>query len=510
MNLRSLLEVARQFKDNKVKPLNEAYSSNLLSTWQNEIWSNFFAGDPTDMLVNNIKEPNAFLYLIGEQNMNGVIEKIYRNNVYKVNKLEDAAEDIKKLTMKDKVCNEKSLQAFNQVFSGQQCRLTHALPVLIKNAAFLNQRSGSTIAEKVMNLDLSAVKNEDMISVPPRKALQPDYCDHLIFWVTESNKLQAVTINGEFLCLFVRGKYCNSYSVTKKYIFNPNMPEMKSCPTIYDEFVNEYIPIEFRKWVLFNLQPWYKQVIYPTVYLGDRSIKRLLNNKKVSILQNNNALLEYGIIASKITKAYCVPIEQFDITDKLNSRKEYKKWLEEYTHEAEIRMEKFRQLIKDSKTINEYTELKNDIEYNSDMIYELQTAMLTIMQDLYMSDDILQKTDDNAYIFQFKKTYFPTVSKKCSYYIGRSMAILKDILSLDKFQNTAYAKENSDKLREIVDTIKSNSWELNCTIRDLTRYIRNWSDFSDAIYKIDPAQVNNQLLNDILQNGKLKEVKIID
>lgn len=91
MKLTSLLEIARNFRDNNVKTLHESYNNNLFSEWQNEIWSNYFASVNGWAINKKLENHGIANIAIHRYLLTSTLEKIYNTMRSDVDK---AAEDL--------------------------------------------------------------------------------------------------------------------------------------------------------------------------------------------------------------------------------------------------------------------------------------------------------------------------------------------------------------------------------------------------------------------------------
>ena len=228
------------------------------------------------------------------------------------------------------------------------------------------------------NIGLSEIQDSQLIQVSPDDAKKKKYKSGLQFWVNYSDQLVAITIdNSIVLYITDKGDYGSWYEP------NPNYKEK----TDFSQFENNEDAIEEYVKKAFNKIPVYK------ILTKNTDIKEELGANNIKALQTKGYVYKVYVVNPD-------EMPSIDSTQKLNTRAEWRAYLQSQLNLAAKNIQRYKQQIKLNKASGDDSKIIKGVSKFADVCFDVLQKVQDFEFD-YLSKDSVD--------FHFEESYYISV-----------------------------------------------------------------------------------------------------
>lgn len=325
----------------------------------------------------------------------------------------------------------------------------------------------SNLFPELKQTGFDKIKDEDIEIIPIEKARSKKYETYYMFWEDMDGNLQAITKENKIYAVFYSCGPC--YKVNKDYICHDIKGLIEDCDNDYYKAAKLYVEEAYKIEDIYNIA------------IGKQIKNNIMKNNNVITLQKaceqEDPYMENISTANGykwfngISKIYGINSETFAKyrdDSKLQSRKEYKLFLEKQMEQMEKKMDNYK---KNAALIKYDREYENTIK-----------AMDNAMQVIRKSCNMLRRLQlKNLLADNYKETIPEDVRKNNDTFeqMGDGYKRMNEFY-IELINNLTYAQHNIGKIKEYTDKGESTAI-IYMMLNNIKLYLSN---YNDNIYKL--------------------------
>ena len=322
------------------------------------------------------------------------------------------------------------------------------------------------------NIGLSEIQDSQLITISPDDAKKKKYKTGLQFWVNYEDQLVAITIdNSIILYITNKGDYGSWYEPNPDYKEKTDFSDFDTN----EKSVEEYVKKAFRK------IPVYK------ILTSNVDIKNELGANNIKALQANGYIYKVYVVNPDY-------MSSIDTTQKLQTRTEWRAFLQSQLNLASKNIQRYKQQIKLNKTTGDDSKIIKGVSNFSDICFDVLQKVQDFEFD-YLSKDAID--------FHFENSYCITVELTGHKY----QDALKKIDNFKVFQSERRGPYNSRhkykvdifSIDSVTDCFAIVNVYIDSIIQQVQEVIIRYNEYKELMNKPD---INNDSLLSALSSLK--------
>lgn len=487
MKLDRLLEISRYIKAN-MHIINEAYSNTKLEQWQKQIWNGYW--------YNDIISDNAYTnFSISCNSLDNALIRFYKNHIHLEQDLFNQ-NFITLFTTLDGYCNLFGLQKAD--IPAHTDKLTWPIAKIIRQIFTGNKNDDIDNIElyPFRNLKLTDITNDNLELIPFEDARKKQYKNYILFWVTESNKLYAISYNNTIYITF-NSESSSSYYYNNRYVFNTEISQLPDVNFPEDVMNDRVLFAQYAKNIL---KPWYKIIDTSSITIGPKNIKEELGSNSTMVFYKNIEDNDEAIV-----NVYGIDIDNITKHGEAEQRADYKQWINAEKTKLQNKQIQFENIKRRIKKYKEYINLQMAVNTQLTDLYEYQEILLELLHSTYNRND----NDNENWLLKKTATYSGVINYKAISDIydnfNKAANSLMEVLLLIKNISDNYKQNIKNPAQEFISIfsdIKNNIRDYNADIKSAFKYIHDIDNLLDIIKQIIPSllQDANRLESKLLKD----------